>query len=87
MGENETLTLKQVSEKRAFLVAFLTLSRYCLDLTLDQIYLPKLFVISPLPDCPTESEQCFGLGARIHEEWDGISIKLVSLEKITLKLH
>ena len=30
MGENETLTLKQLSEKTAFLVAFSTLSRYCL---------------------------------------------------------
>ena len=61
LGENETLTLKQISEKTAFLVVLLTLSRYCLALTLDQINLPKLFVISPLPDCPTQSEQCFGL--------------------------
>ena len=29
LGENETLTLKQLSEKKAFLVAFLTHSRYC----------------------------------------------------------
>ena len=43
LGENETLTLKQLSEKTAFLVTFLTLSRYCLVLTLDQIYLPKKF--------------------------------------------
>ena len=53
LGENETLTLKQLSEKTAFLVAFSTLSRYFLVLTLDRIYLPKFFVISPLPDCPT----------------------------------
>ena len=33
LGENETLTNKQLSEKTAFLVAFSTLSRYCLDLT------------------------------------------------------
>ena len=33
LGQNETLTLKQLSEKTAFLVAFLTLSRYCLALT------------------------------------------------------
>ena len=33
MGRNETLTLKQLSEKRAFLVAFSILSRYCLALT------------------------------------------------------
>ena len=60
LGENETLTLKQLSEKTAFLVMFSTLSRYCLDLTLDQIYLPKLFIISPLPDC--QSEQCVSPG-------------------------
>ena len=63
-GQNETLTLKQLSEKTAFLVALSTLSRYCLALTLDQINLPKLFIISPLPDCPTQSEQCLGLGSR-----------------------
>ena len=42
LGENEILTLKQLSEKTAFLVAFSTLSRYCLVLSLDRIYLPKL---------------------------------------------
>ena len=42
LGENKTLTLKQLSEKTAFLVVFSTLSRYCLVLSLDQIYLPKL---------------------------------------------
>ena len=35
LGENEILTLKQLSEKTAFLVAFSTLSRYCLVLSLD----------------------------------------------------
>ena len=33
MGQNETLTLKQLSEKTAFLLVFLTVSRYCLALT------------------------------------------------------
>ena len=32
MGQNETLTLKQLSEKTVFLVAFSTLSRYCTGL-------------------------------------------------------
>ena len=35
LGENEMLTLKQLSEKTAFLVVFSTLSRYCLVFTLD----------------------------------------------------
>ena len=39
LEENETLKLKQLSENIAFLVSFLTLSKYCLDPTLDQIYL------------------------------------------------
>ena len=62
LGENETLTHKQLSEKTAFLVAFSTLSRYFLVLTLDRIYLPKFFVISPLPDCPTQSKQFISPG-------------------------
>ena len=33
MRQNETLTLKQLSEKTVFLMVFLTLSRYCLALT------------------------------------------------------
>ena len=33
LGENENLSNKQLSEKTAFLVAFSTLSRYCLALT------------------------------------------------------
>ena len=32
LGQNETLTLKQLSEKTVFLVAFSTLSRYCMAL-------------------------------------------------------
>ena len=48
LGKNKTLTLKQLSEKTAFLVVFLTLSRYCLDLTLDQIFLPNFFILNLL---------------------------------------
>ena len=33
LGQNETLTLKQLSEKTVFLVAFSTLSRYCMAWT------------------------------------------------------
>ena len=32
LGQNETLTMKQLSEKTVFLVAFSTLSRYCTGL-------------------------------------------------------
>ena len=47
LGENETLALKQLSEKRAFLVVFSTLSRYCLVLTHNQIVLHNTFSILP----------------------------------------
>ena len=33
LGQNETLTFKQLSENSVFLVAFSTLSRYCVALT------------------------------------------------------
>ena len=49
LGENETLTIKQLSEKTAFIVAFSTLSRYCLVLTLYQILLPKTLSILHSP--------------------------------------
>ena len=49
LGENEMLTHKQLSEKTAFLVAFSTLSRYCLVFTLDQNDLPKSFLILSSP--------------------------------------
>ena len=45
LGQNETLTLKQLSEKTAFLVVLSTLCRYCLALILGQISLPKFFRI------------------------------------------
>ena len=41
-GENETLTLKQLSEETAFLVAFSTLSMYCLVSHLTKLTFPEL---------------------------------------------
>ena len=49
LGENEMLTHKQLSEKTAFLVGFLTLSRYCLVFTLDRNYLANTFIILSSP--------------------------------------
>ena len=45
LGENETLTLKQLSEKRAYLVAFSTLSRYGLVPYLTKISFPNPFCL------------------------------------------
>ena len=44
MGENETLTLKQLSEKTAFLVVFSTLSRYGLVPHLTKMSFPNPFL-------------------------------------------
>ena len=62
LGENEMLTLKQLSEKTAFLVVFSTLSRYCLVSHLTESTFPELLLFSILLDCPTQSEQYIGLG-------------------------
>ena len=62
LGENEMLTLKQLSEKTAFLVVFSTLSRYCLVSHLTKSTCPELLLFSYLLDCPSQSEQCIGLG-------------------------
>ena len=46
MGQNETLTLKQLSEKTVFLVAFSTLSRYCMALIQQPIQSPFCSIFS-----------------------------------------
>ena len=61
LGENETLSNKQLSEKTAFLVAFSTLSRYGLVPHLTKMSFPNIFIFSLLLDCPTQSEQYIGL--------------------------
>ena len=43
LGQNELLTLKQLSEKTAFLVVFSTLSRYRLVPHLTKMSFPNLF--------------------------------------------
>ena len=80
------LTTKQLSEKAAFLVTFLTLSRYSLVLTLDQIVLPKTFSVSPfsLTNLLRVSSSSV-IGSEIHEGVDGAAVKLLDLEKVTNK--
>ena len=62
MGQNESLTLKKLSGKTAFLVAFSTLSRYGLVPHLTKMSFPNLFISHLLLDYPTQSEQYIGLG-------------------------
>ena len=63
LGENETLSNKQLSEKTAFLVVFSTLSRYGLVPHLTRISFPNIFIFSLLLDCPTQSKQYIDLGS------------------------
>ena len=49
LGQNETLTLKQLSEKTVFLVVFSTLSRYCLARTWANISPLKFLIVSHFP--------------------------------------
>ena len=80
------LTHKQLSEKKAFLVAFSTLSRYCLVFTLDRNDLPKsfysLFSLTVLLRVSSISV----LGTVVHEGMDGATVELLDLEKV-LNLH
>ena len=49
LGQNETLTMKQLSEKTVFLVAFSTLSRYCLAREPRHLTVPSYFHNLPSP--------------------------------------
>ena len=83
LDENETLTIRQLFEKRAFLVAFSTLSKYCLVLTLDQIVLPKTFSISPFSlTVLLRVSSISVLGIVVHNGLDGAAVELIDLEKV-----
>ncbi len=69
LGQNESLTLKQGSEKTAFLVAFSTLSRYGLVPHLTKMSFPSPFFVSFLLDCPTQSEQYWFWGQWFTKLW------------------
>ena len=82
MGENETLTLKQLSEKTAFLVVFSTLSRYGLVPHLTKMSFPNpfssLFSLTVLLRVRSISV----LGSVVHQGLDGAAVKILDLEKV-----
>ena len=82
LGENETLTHKQLSEKTAFLVAFSTLSRYCLVFSLDQNVLPKSFYSLFSFTVLLRVSSISVLGTVVHDGLDGDTVKLLDLKKV-----
>ena len=86
LGQNKSLTLKQLSEKTGFLLVFSTLSRYRLVPHLTKMSFPSPFFVSFLHDCPTQSEQLPVLGSVVHEGLDGATVKLLDLENIIDKI-
>ncbi len=80
------LTNKQLSEKTAFLVAFLTLSRYCLVPHLTKMSFPKLFSSHFSLTVLLRVSSISVLGTVVHEGVDGTSVKLLDLEKVN-NLH
>ena len=82
MGQNETLTLKQLSEKTAFLVVFSTLSRYGLVPYLTkispQILFSPLFSLTILLRVSSISV----LESMVHNDLDRAAVELLDLEKV-----
>ena len=84
MGENETLTLKQLSEKTAFPVAFSTLSRYYLVPHLTKFTFPNFEYSHLSLTVLLRVSSLSVLGIVVHEGMDGAAVKLIVLEKAKL---
>ena len=79
MGENETLTLKQLSEKTALLVAFSTLSRYGLVPHLTKMSSPNPFSFFFSSTVLLRVSSISVFGSLVHEGLDGAVVKLLDL--------
>ena len=84
MGENETLSNKQLSEKTAFLVAFSTLSRYGLVPHLTKMSFPNLFISLFSLTVLLRVSSISVLGTVVHEGMDGATVELLDLEKVLI---
>ena len=87
MGHNETLTLKQLSKKTACLVAFSTLSRYCLALTWANSVSLYIFISPFSLTVLLRVSSISVLVVGLHDRSDGAVAELVSLEKVTSLLY
>ena len=83
LGENETLSNKQLSEKTAFLVAFSTLSRYGLVPHLTKMSIPKSFICFRFSlTVLLRVSSISVLGSVVHDGLDGAAVQLLDLEKV-----
>ena len=82
LGENETLSNKQLSEKTAFLVVFSTLSRYGLVPHLTKMSFPNLFISLFSLTVLLRVSSISVLGTVVHDGLDGATVKLLDLEKV-----
>ena len=82
LGQNETLTLKQLSEKTAFLVAFSTLSRYSLVPHSTKMSFPNPFLILFSLTVLLRVSSISVLGSVVHDGLDGAAVELLDLEKL-----
>ena len=82
LGQNESLSLKKLSGKTVFLVAFSTLSRYGLVPHLTKMSFPNpfssLFSLTVLLRVSSISV----LGSVVYDSLDGASVKLFDHEKV-----
>ena len=82
--ENDKWTLKKLSEKTAFLVVFLTLSRYCLVLHLTKFTFPNFEYSHLFLTVLLRASSLSVLGTVVHEGVDGATVELIDLEKVKL---
>ena len=82
LGEIETLSNKQLSEKTAFLVAFSTLSRYGLVPHLTKMSFPNLFISLFSLTVLLRVSSILVLGSVVHDGLDGAAVELLDLEKV-----
>ena len=82
LGQNESLTLKKLSGKTAFLVVFSTLSRYGLVPHLTKMSFPNPFLSLFSLTVLLRVSSILVLGSVVQEVLDGTAVKLLDLEKV-----
>ena len=82
LGQNESLTLKKLSEKTAFLVAFSTLSRYGLVPHLTKISFPNPFLSLFSLTVLLRVSSISVLGSVVHDGLNGAVVEPLDLQKV-----
>ena len=82
LGQNESLSLKKLSWKTVFLVAFSTLSRYGLVPHLTKMSFPNPFLSLFSLTVLLRVSSISVLGSVVHNGLDGATVELLDLEKV-----